>query len=561
MQVGDLNALYGTLKSARDVCIDDALTIELYFKEARTESELFAQVRRRLTQAVIRLREVFAEDGKPDHYFFLTLPEANPSGLETYAFDLARRLGASLGADEANLLLPQGLTYADQPVPPHNKGLGKDLAREEGSELDKPELGKGWAPNAVEADLAWRLTRGDTARIAQVDTGHTNHVELEDVFDLTAQLNLVERSTPQDASDRFSTNVWFPNPGHGTYGASVMASRGGLAGSNAEPPGQITGVAPDAKIVPIRAIRSVVDLNLARIPEAIRHAIRTECDVVVMCLGGISHSASVQKAMKDAVDAGLIIVCAAGNIWPAVVFPAAYAADRLCVAVAAVDENFRPWEYTARGSAVTVSAPGENVWAARKKHPDDGGDALCNGTTLACSLTAGIAALFVARHGRDNLRRIASARGISVQELFNRAIVHDLMPPRVWNGATNLGAGVVNAWSTLAYEIDKTYAARSLAKRDVPQADFVSAPDMLRRLVGADNRLAALEIDTPVEPFAQELIWLRYMEQGRSVAFKLAPTDPGSEPQSSDLVPDAMPTPALTQLLAFRPNLAASIGL
>jgi len=555
--MSELDAVFGTLKTAQEPDSEDALVIELVFAQPRREAELFNQIRRRLSAARIELKEAFSAAGEPDRYFFLTLPDASPSGREAEVFEFARRLAASLSALEANPCLQEGLTYGNELDAAKLETLARDVFR-----TASPGLLKGWAPNAIEADKAWTTTRGQGVKVAQIDTGHSTHTELQDIYELNDQLNLIETNTPRDASDRFSRDVFFPHPGHGTYGASVMTSRGGLVGDQASEPGQITGVAPDCRIVPIRAIRSVIDLNQKRIPAAIRHAIKAGCDVITMCLGGITHSASVQKAMREAVEEGLIIVCAAGNVWPWVVFPAAYSADRLCVAVAAVDQDLRPWEWTARGPAVTVSAPGKNVWAARKNNQtdSDAGVALCNGTTLACSLTSGVAALFLAKHGgRLKLRDIARTAGLTVQELFLRAVVYNLTPPPIWRGAGGLGAGVVDAQTVLEFDVTKARLAPVLAKAEVSPRDFVPAIEILGRLAGAKDPLAEKEADAAIEPYAQELIWRFFIKDARERMGKIGPIS-SAEKLARPALKETAPNEDLAKLLSERAHLARVMG-
>jgi serine protease len=556
--MSDLDAVFASLKAAPLADPEDALIIELVLPQPKTESDLFNQIRRRLSHARIELKEVFAAAGQPDRFFFLTLPEVRAAGREGAVFEFARQLGASLGAIEANPCLQEGLTYGSE--------LDQGEITRLGTKVFGPGqtgLGKGWAPNLIEADKVWAITRGEGVKIAQIDTGHSSHNELRGIYATDDQLNLIETGSPEDASDRFSRNVWFPHPGHGTYGASVMASRGGLSGDNALEPGQITGVAPASRVVPIRAIRSVIDLNQTRIPTAIRHAVKSECDVIAMCLGGISHTASVQKAMRDAVDNGLIIVCAAGNVWPWVVFPAAYSVDRLCAAVAAIDQKLRPWTWTARGSAVTVSAPGKDVWAARKNSTTDEDHVVdaCEGTTLACSLTAGIAALFVAKNGgRARLREIARKAGLTVQDLFLRAIVHNISPPAQWRGSTNLGAGVVDARTTLDFDPAQVRLRPMLDKIEDAQPEFISAADVLRRMAGSKSQLAALEVDQAIEPYAQELIWRHYVSGARDMVDRLA-AQPGVEKLSAPVRRKSPPNEDIVRLLSERPHLASAMDL
>jgi len=72
---------------------------------------------------------------------------------------------------------------------------------------------------------------------------------------------------------------------------------------------------------------------------------------------------------------------------------------------AACNNAREPWEGSSRGKAVAVTAPGENVWVAQ---PGDAGGLGTDvgpgsGTSFAVATVAGMAALWLAYHGRDNL--------------------------------------------------------------------------------------------------------------------------------------------------------------
>ena len=85
-----------------------------------------------------------------------------------------------------------------------------------------------------------------------------------------------------------------------------------------------------------------------------------------MSLGGVP-SFSLHRAIRRAVAADVIVLAAAGNCVGLVVWPARY--DD-CIAVAGTDSTDRPWRGTSHGSAVDVSAPGQNVIRAQVTRGD-----------------------------------------------------------------------------------------------------------------------------------------------------------------------------------------------
>ncbi|WP_374471511.1 S8 family serine peptidase [Phenylobacterium sp.] len=536
---------------------DDQLEIELVFGEPVPAEALQRAAAEATPGDAVQIRTAFG--GEADRFLFAAYPAKRLEGAEPEGFEFARALREALGAEEANLVhrdsLYGGVAAVDA------QALAPDLPLALSGFCDSGDnwsYVKGWAHSPIATREAWRASKGAGVRIGQIDTGYTDHRELADVYDLAAQANYVEHDG--DARDRLSTDVFWPNPGHGTLVASLIASRGGLTTRfDTLAPGVVTGVAPEAKVTPIRAFRSVVDLRQSRLPAAIAHATAAGCEVLVMCVGGISRVASVEQAMRDAVHAGCVVVCAAGNCWPFVTFPAAYSRDRLSVAVAALTYDLTPWRFTARGGAVTLSAPGEDVWGATVRGPE--GDAWpsvtavkpSQGTTVATSLTAGVAALWVARHGGgEALRQRAAQANLTVQELFLRAVVHDIAPPAVWNGARDLGAGVLNAERTLAAPLP----AAALKFEHPPAARAGSTLQILRQQAEQMDEAARAEIDEDLRHFAGEILWLRYQQGARDRAYATL----RERPEALAGIRAAPPlSPGLAGKLASRPRLRATL--
>ena len=206
-------------------------------------------------------------------------------------------------------------------------------------------------------------------------------------LDLSSARNLLKSGTP-DAQDPLDYSGMLLNPGHGTATGSVIVSEERL--------GTITGVAPEARLIPIRTAKSVVQIFDSDLARAVRHAVNADCDVISMSLGGRAFF-GLSAAIRNAKRNNLIVLAAAGNCVKFVVAPAAY--DN-CIAVAATDVEYRPWRGSSRGKAVVVSAPGQHVWAAHRKSTEDESEILVRpgeGTSFAVAGTAGVAALLRVR--------------------------------------------------------------------------------------------------------------------------------------------------------------------
>lgn len=301
---------------------------------------------------------------------------------------------------------------------------------------------KRWAISAIKADKAWnfavargRPSEGAGIVIAQPDTGLTDHSELHDIA-LRAPINLLGDGTSQsDVTDPMAAGR---NPGHGTATASVVVSRDSL---------DIIGSAPAAILMPIRAIETVVQPSMVKVAEAVDHAVAEGAHVITMSLGGI-WSYSLWRAIERAVAADVIVMAAAGNCVRLVVWPAQFES---CIAVAGVDQNFAPWRGTSRGSAVDISAPAQNVYRANAETETVGQG---QGTSFAVALTAGVAACWLAFHGRANLIAAAHERDETLQAMFRRLVQASAHRPSPDWDEFAMGPGAVDAEALLQADLD-----------------------------------------------------------------------------------------------------------
>ena len=279
-----------------------------------------------------------------------------------------------------------------------------------------------------------RPSRGTGVIIAQPDTGIAEHPELKNVARAPGYDFVDGDGNPTDPLD------YAGNPGHGTGTASVVVS---------PEAGDVSGTAPKATHMSIRAIESVIRLSQVAVAQAIDFAVENGAQVITISLGGIP-SFSLHRALTRAVSSDVIVLAAAGNCVGLVVWPARYDA---CVAVAGTNNGDKPWRGTSSGPDVDVAAPGENVFRAHveKGKPPTVGQG--QGTSFAVALTAGVAACWLAHHGRPNLIAAARAHGETLQAMFLRLLKATARRPAGWDGF-NMGAGVVHAKRLLQAHFD-----------------------------------------------------------------------------------------------------------
>jgi serine protease len=336
------------------------------------------------------------------------------------------------------------------------------LARASG--LDGPALectnppSYDWSLSLCKVQKAWRLpipnpvvgrARGEGIVVGHPDTGYTRHAEIWNPDLAKNRLMWHDGHNFFDRTDDSTDKLDGENAGHGTATASVI-----MAGADCTSGDRVDGVAPMAKLVPLRVTNRVVLLNFGNLAEAIHYAVEKQCHVISISLGGTIRSRTLHRAVKRAVENGIVVLGAAGNVWPWVVYPARF--DEV-VAVAACNCEKKIWTGSASGPTVDVTAPGESVWVARAENKNgrlnyyrDRG----SGTSFAVATAAGACALWLAFHGRDELIRKYGATNLAAvfKEMVMKSGVD--MPPGWRIG--DYGAGILNVEKLLGSELPAT---------------------------------------------------------------------------------------------------------
>lgn len=347
-----------------------------------------------------------------------------------------------------------------------------------------------WSIEAIRAQKAWAIASpngkqyGDGIVIGHLDTGYTDHPELWDPAPAPQRVLVAQgfdfQASDPDPRDPLDGSA----PGHGTSTASVIMSA--LRGPD---PIFVSGVAPRASLVPVRVSGGVVHVSFQNVVEGIHHCVDKGVHVISMSLGGPVPSSALERAVDRAVDAGVIVLAAAGNVWPFVVYPA-----RLphVIAVAATNCDRRPWSNSASGEAVDVAAPGESVWRAsaeRRKGKAVFDVAPSSGTSYAVANAAGACALWLAFHGRDAL--ITRYGASNVARVFAKLLADACETPPGWN-ARRYGRGIIDAERLLLQRLPPTAAgvAAKVSKRKAP-----ATRKLLRRAPGGpDARVVEAEL-------------------------------------------------------------------
>jgi hypothetical protein len=365
-------------------------------------------------------------------------------------------------AAEPSFVLP-----ADGPYRPPRKRAGAG-----GETHSACSVGFHWAIDASFVPEAWTAPlvvgtggkhQGEGIRIGHPDTGILLHDELlNSNLDLASGFDFVDDDA--DPTDPLGPG----NPGHGTSTASVIVSAFDAAGVKG-----VSGVAPLATLIPLRVSNKVVHFSWTRLADAIDHAVANNAHVISMSLGGPLPSFALHDAIEDATSAGLILVAAAGNQWPFVVFPARY--DEV-IAVAASNCADQRWVSSASGSDVDITAPGESVWRAETKSTGTFDVSRSSGTSYAAAQVAGAAALWLAHHGRSTL--VGRYGVANVPAVFKELLTTQGFrwpSSGAWD-TSNLGVGLIDAEALLQASLPTAPHAAGMrvrgAARSVPMTEL-----------------------------------------------------------------------------------------
>jgi subtilisin family serine protease len=310
------------------------------------------------------------------------------------------------------------------------------LAVPGGAAADTIRGSEQWVLDMLNVAAAWPHAEGTGVTVAVIDSGVDPRVsDLEGSVIAGPDLTGV-RTRP-------SNRNWGM---HGTWMASLIAGHGHGDGDG----DGIVGIAPRSKILAIRVIPDRGDPNYRRYehePETaiqqslaagIDYAVRHGASVISMSIGYVAPSGAVQRALLNAYASGVVVVASAGNSGAPsgadqtpVSFPANYPG---VISVGAVDAGGTVAGFSSENLSVELAAPGVSVPAQGR----DGQYWQVTGTSPACALVAGVAALIKSRYPGLSPRLVATALTSTTTDRQARG--YD----------SRMGFGIVNAAAALA---------------------------------------------------------------------------------------------------------------
>lgn len=240
---------------------------------------------------------------------------------------------------------------------------------------------------------------------------------------------------------------------HGTLVASLLGARGNNGMG-------IAGMAWNVRIMPLVVLDGDGEGRISDIIKAVRYAVSHGASVINFSLVGFEDSDELNRLMRNAADAGVVLVAATGNAdgvkagmniddFPA--YPVCSEGSvNYIIGVSGTDTLDQKAPYANYGKLCTdIAAPAQELFAARPSYPHDVkptstvpgyiGDK--TGTSLAAPLVSGVAALI------KSVRPDWTAQQIR-ERIFKTADPVEDMLTRQEKG--RLGFGRLNAGRALA---------------------------------------------------------------------------------------------------------------
>lgn len=238
-----------------------------------------------------------------------------------------------------------------------------------------------WGIRQLRVPEVWKETQGEGITVMVIDTGCTNHTDLQGAI-LTDKCK-----TFVDGEDIYDTGS-----GHSTHCAGIIGARQNDMGC--------VGVAPKCNIITVKVLGKDGTGSQASVNAGLEYALIIKPDIVSMSLGSPNYDKTEENIIKKLYDLNIPVVAAAGNEGGkrsktnTVNYPGKL---EQVITVAATNEDGTIADYSSWGAEVDIAAPGSNIYSTYLRNSY----ANLSGTSMACPLISGVVALMLAKHRKQ----------------------------------------------------------------------------------------------------------------------------------------------------------------
>lgn len=269
-----------------------------------------------------------------------------------------------------------------------------------------------WGMTLFGIPKAWKAAgQGEGIKGVVLDTGQPIHADLEGAI---------------FASEDFVGSGKQDRNGHSTHCCGIIGARQNKQGT--------VGVIPKCALATGKVLDDDGSGDIPGIVDGIYWAMSLKPDFISMSLGSSQDDPRMRKALEEANEAGIPIICASGNEGPGegtMGYPGQYP---FVVGVGAVDQNGKLAKFSSKGPGMDICGPGVNILSTYL----NGRYAKLSGTSMATPFVAGVIGLNTAYRNKNSLPPITNHDEL-LQLLYASAT--DAGPPGF---DTGFGYGLVN---------------------------------------------------------------------------------------------------------------------
>lgn len=230
-----------------------------------------------------------------------------------------------------------------------------------------------WGITDLDIPEVWKKTEGEGVTIVVMDSGIPNHEDLNGNI-------LINKCRS------FIDNEWEDTIGHATHVTGICSAINDTKG--------VVGGAPKAKIINLKVLSNSGFSTETSITEGLKYCLELKPDIVNMSLGGKNPMPEALEVLKKLDEAGVIVVCSAGNNGEkpdkSVLYPAKYES------VIAVG-SYSPTTITSKslfscvGPEIDIAAPGDQILSTYLNNQYG----VLSGTSMSAPAVSSIIALYI----------------------------------------------------------------------------------------------------------------------------------------------------------------------
>ena len=330
-----------------------------------------------------------------------------------------------------------------------------------------------WGLHSIHACEAWAFTTGSpNVKVAVVDMGVDIHHRELNHTNVYYSYDAMSSSSPAQLYYIVDNGL---NKYHGTHVGGII-----FANHNSN---QVAGISPSASLINIsHSLQANTDEKVAKLATAIQHSVQQGAHIINNSWGDHGgtipklHSSFIENAIDNAINAGCLVVFAAGNRSPNMDYPATYRDEILTVGSS--DEYNMRSSFSAYGMKLDIVAPGSNIYSTNGQN----GYLNLSGTSMAAPHVSGVAALMLSVNPNLTAANVRTIIENTAEKVGNYSYQSsNNHTSGTWNA--QMGYGLVDAHKAvvhaLEYGHDNITGSSTLADCDAKdyQCDFLH-PDM-----------------------------------------------------------------------------------